>query len=588
MASEFFRGADHTFASHSNFTSIGQNHIHNPSITVYSTPDERNLVLAGLKPVDRSGGYNVSRCAEGTRQWLLDQIHSWLRDLEAPNILLLIGSPGAGKSTIAWTLASQLRAEGLLGCDFFCKRDDVTLSDPTTIWRTVAFNLAKRDTHFADRVIEILKAEKVDPTGVDIGLHFNTLIKDPAAWASVKHTQAQGWDVVGQEANLGAMGVITSEQSTGIRFPVVILDALDECGSDSSQSTQRRLFMDTLMKWLHLHPMFKLVITTRDQDIPPVFRNACHHIILETGDLVSAQSNLDIKYFFEKRLAEIASWYPSLQSWPGESITKQLTDRAAGLFIWAQTVVSFLDKHRGFHDEQLELVLGGSFYEEGDALDRLYNKILHFSFKDYSGHAHVLDTFKYVIGAILLAKVPLHLHNLYHLLGWLKNSSIDFILNQVSSLISDWRGDCPIHINHLSFLEFMCDPKRCPETFFIDRSAHSQSMAWACFRVMNAGLRFNICQIETSYCSNDDLEGLEPRIEEAIPSHLSYSCLFGTEHLQASAFHTDILKEVKTFMYTGFLFWLEVLSLVGEAKRAPRALLSICQWSSVSTSDECS
>jgi hypothetical protein len=342
------------------------------------------------------------------------------------------------------------------------------------------------------------------------------------------------------------------------------------------------MFMNTVTKWLHMHPMFKLVITSRDQDLPPALRDACHHIILQTGDLVSAHSNLDIKRFFEKRLAEIGSWYPSLQSWPGESIIKQLTDRAAGLFIWAQTVVSFLDKHRGFHDEQLELVLGGSFHEEGNALDKLYNKILLFAFKDYP--AQVLQTFKYIIGAILLAKVPLHLHDLYHLLGWLKKSSIDFILNLVSSVISDWRGDRPIHINHLSFLEFMCDPKRCPETFFINHRTHSQMMALACFRVMNAGLRFNICGIESSCYPNDEIEDLAPRIKQAIPSHLSYSCLFGAEHLQSSAFDSDILEEVKTFMYTGFLFWLEVLSLLQEAKRASRALLLIRHWSSVSTS----
>lgn len=583
---DFFRGAHNTEASHCHFTSIGrQDQITNfTSVTVQNTSaEERNSVLAVLKPAERSSVY-ASPCTEGTRQWVLEQIHSWLRDLEAPNILLLSGSPGAGKSTIAWTLASQLQAEGRLGCDFFCKRDDITLSDPTTIWRTVAFHLAQRDPHFADRVIENLNAGKVDPTRVDIGLHFDILIKDPAAWASSKHTQAQGRGTVGvpvRGSRVGRLGITPMHESTETRFSVVILDALDECGSDSSQSTQRRIFMDSITKWSSLHPMFKLIITSRDQGIPPALQNACHRIILETGDLVGAQSNLDIQCFFEQRFAHIASRYPSLQSWPGESIVKQLTDIAAGLFIWAETVARFLEQ--GPPNKQLKLVLDGNFREEGNGIDNLYHQILRLSFED--AKTYVLQTFRNVIGAILLAKIPLYRNDLYRLLERLEDhSSIDYILWKLSSLISDGKGDRPIHIIHLSFIEFMCDPKRCPEKFYIDHQVHSQIMALACFQVMNVDLQFNICQIETSYLPNDALN-LASRIRKAIPSHLSYSCLFGAEHLQSSAFNIKILQEVKTFMYTRLLFWLEVLSILKEVKSASRTLLLICEWASVSVSN---
>ena len=185
----------------------------------------------------------------------------------------------------------------------------------------------------------------------------------------------------------------------------------------------------------------------------------------------------------------------------------------------------------------------------------------------------------------MLAKIPLHRNDVYHLLRPFENESfIDFILEKLSSVISSRKADYPIHIIHLSFREFMCDPKRCDKTFFIDTSTHSQVMALGCFRTMNAGLRFNICRIETSYLSNDELD-LGPRIKEAIPSHLSYSCLFGAEHLQASAFDVEILQEVRTFMYTRLLFWLEVLSLLKKVRTALRALPLVRGWSSVSVSN---
>ena len=564
-------------ASHSNFNDVGQNQFNNCSgVTVHNTPAEtRNSVLAELKPVDQSGCY-VSPCDEGTRQWIFEKIDAWLQDREAPNICLLTGSPGAGKSAIAWTMKSRLQEKGLLGSAFFCKRDDVTLSDPTTIWRTIAFDLAQSDPDFGDKVIENLKAGRVDPTRVDIGLHFATLIKDPANWVSAKYTEMQERAAMGVDGlNFGRIMEVSPGQ---LIFPIVILDALDECGSDPSQSTPRRIFLDTITKWFHLHPMFKLLITSRDQGITPTLRNACGHIALETGDLVSAQSNLDIQCFFRHRFACMASLYPSLSTWPGESRISRLTDLAAGLFIWAETVVRFLEK--GFPEKQLTDILSGNFREDGDRIDNVYRQILHLSFQN--ARADVLLAFKRVVGTILLAKIPLHRNDLYHLLGPLENKSfIDFILERLSSVISSQKADHPIHIIHLSFREFMCDPNRCDNTFSIDTSTHSQVMTLACFRTMNAGLRFNMCRIKTSYLPNDKLD-LGPRIKEAIPRHLSYSCLFGAEHLQASAFDVEILQEVRTFMYTRLLFWLEVLSLLKEVKTALRALQFIYGWSRVS------
>jgi hypothetical protein len=98
---------------------------------------------------------------------------------------------------------------------------------------------------------------------------------------------------------------------------------------------------------------------------------------------------------------------------------------------------------------------------------------------------------------------------------------------------------------------------------------------------MNAELRFNICQIETSHLHNDKLN-LSARIKEAIPDHLSYSCLFGADHLQYTSFDIEILKEVKDFMFIQLLHWLEVLGLLKRVKIASKALFLIGEWSRVS------
>jgi Cdc6-like AAA superfamily ATPase len=173
--SSFFQGSSHINAPHGQFSAIGQNQ-YNIQHAEFTYRTEDDPVLASLKPT-RSP--YVQPCMPGTRQWIIDKIDDWLDDQDAPNILLLTGSPGAGKSAIASTLVSKLQEAGLLGSNFFCKRDDIALSDPAACWRTIAFDLAQRDPLIAKRVVENIKGRKVDPERADIESHFKYLIEDP-------------------------------------------------------------------------------------------------------------------------------------------------------------------------------------------------------------------------------------------------------------------------------------------------------------------------------------------------------------------------------------------------------------------------
>jgi hypothetical protein len=334
--------------------------------------------------------------------------------------------------------------------------------------------------------------------------------------------------------------------------------------------------MNTITSWSRLHPSFKLFVTSRDQHITPSFRKVCHHIAIETGDLTSHESNIDIHTYFEQCLAEISAEHPSLQSWPEPSLIKQLTDHAAGLFIWATTVIRYLEE--GFPKKRLQRILRGAFRQKGDAIDQLYQQILRLSFKD----TEVLDVYKKVVGAIVLAKIPLRRADLVHFLGQPEDeSSIDFVLKKLSSVISIRNADGRIYTNHLSFSEFVCDPGRCDETYLIDPTVHGRIMALACLQVMKLGLRFNICHIKTSHIRNVDLD-LDERIEKSISPRLSYSCNFWAEHLRATTFNMELRNAVSEFLHTRLLYWLEVLSLAKTIKVASQALIHVRDWSLVS------
>ena len=416
-AASFFSVASHTDASRAIFVD-GSRDTHNQ----YIYGEETDTLLATLEPVDRSGNY-VQPCIEGTRLSVLDR---WLDDINERNILWLNGLPGSGKSTIASSLISRLAARGQLGSAFFFKRGDVTLSDPTAVWRTVAYDLAQRDHTFARHLVEALKRRSVDPGRPDITLHFRHLVKEPLIRSSP-------------------------------RLPlIIIIDALDECGSDISQIEQRRIFIDTITQWSSLPGRYKLIVTGRDQRMPDTFRAVCKCVTLSIGDIDDEVANRDIRYFFEVRFAEFGDVLsPELRQ---GRVFDALTTRATGLFIWADTVVRFMEQ--SLAEERLLFVLNGSM--GGDSITSLYRQILEFSFREADDYT--LQTFRRVVAAILMAKAPFHGDELSQFISQ-PSSSVNLILEKLSPVISTVGNR--LYIRHLSFSEFLCDRDRCPKQFYV-------------------------------------------------------------------------------------------------------------------------
>ena len=482
-----------------------------------------------------------------TREKILGDIDQWLNDVETPNILWMSGNPGVGKSTIASSLESRLTERRRARSCFFFKRGDVNLSDPAAVWRTVAFNLAQCDIKFAKNLVQVLEESTLDPGNADIALHFQVLIKE---------TLTKSYDV-------------DSPSST---VPIIIIDALDECDSKGSQ---RWTFLETLTQWEQLPKKFKLIFTGRDESfISQKLRSISKRMPLVSGRDVNAEANRDVRHFLERRFKEELG-RSSLPGWLGNDVLNTLTARAAGLFIWAETVVRFV--REGLHERQLQLVLHGDI-GEGNHVANLYEQILKFSFPRRDDG--MVKIFKLVVSTLVLAKVPLRLVDVAEIVSE-RESHVKFILDGLSSVISRSTDQC-LYIGHLSFTEFICDSKRGsnqdPKWFFIDRSTWSQELAMACFRLMKDGLKFNICDLQSSYLLNDEVENLSQTIEEKISSPLFYSCRFWAAHLLDATINSDgeiLMKEVEDFLYNRVLFWLEVMSLKKEVVAAIIALLSV-------------
>ena len=530
--------------------------------TVYfnSLPEGNDKILGTLRAVGR--GWGAPECMKGTRRAILEDINNWLDKDATPNILWLCGPAGTGKSTIASTLTSQLTMQGRLASSFFFERNDARLSDPAAVWRTVASDLARFDSDLRASLVEVLRKTRVDPGNADIELHFKRMIEEPLTENFKKLSE---------------------------RHPVVVLDALDECGLSASQAAQRTIFLDTLTGWCRLPSGLKLIVTGRDELVPKSFHDGhlFRRIVLPHAEDISSDPEVsnDIRLFLMTRLTDIQTRFPSLSpAWPGNAIIEQLTTHAAGLFIWASTLVKFIEDEESIPSAKLDLILGGKFREGARNMDALYSQILANSF---GRSKDTLRIFRAVVGAIVLAKTPIHRGDLAYFLSRREDETqIDLVLNKLASVISVGKLDKRLKICHLSFSEYLCDRRRCLDGFEIDRSAQSGQLVLACLRLMKDGLRFNICSLKTSHLRNDDVVDLADRIQRSIPSHLSYACRFWAHHLRDTDKkehdHDGLLNAIHNFLYTRLLYWLEVMSLIQEIPMAIAALLAAAQWIGVS------
>jgi len=488
---------------------------------------------------------------EGTRTDILQDIYAWAEDSSQQNILWLSGSPGAGKSAIATTVVSHLSKQQPTVA--FCfERGHAVLGDPAVLWATIAFGLATHDPALQKDIVDVLKDPMVD---LDNGIkdHFKDLIEGPLT--------------------RNCEGFLTKPL-------LVVVDALDECNTSNSTYSPRGILLQTVRKWSQLPRQFKLLVTARpESDISRCLYNVSKYIILHTGNKVTSQSSHDIQYFFEHHFSRIAELYhPKLSTWPDAVTVEHLTQQAAGLFIWAETVIRFMEQ--GPPTVQLSLILDGKL-AMGD-IDGLYLTILQNSFSDST-----LESFNVVVGCIVLAQLPLTYHALEKLLEGVETDiSISFVLDKLKPVIAN-DNENGLRITHQSFADFLKDVNHSTEAFTIDQPKQSRRLTLGCLNVMNGqdGLRFNICNLETSHISNDQIVDLTTRIKTWIPAHLSYACCFWAQHLLGIPEENHdlaIAENVSKFAYTHLLHWLEVLSLTNKIPVASKALKAADQWFQVS------
>ncbi len=527
-----------------------------------------------LKPSSQS--LLDDECLEGTRTNVLQQAKDWLDDTELPNILWISGAPGAGKSAIATTLVKRFSGQGLC-TKVVAKRDFADRRDPRRVWRTLIYNLAGLHAGLKGSIMEALfdvnsdKPHHSHKTSVEEQLEFRDVI----------------------------VNALRDQQFLSV---VTVLDALDEWFTDDNEDW--RALIQTVAGWVDLPRTFRLLVTSRDiPEIRRVLAKVGHHSIsLTTGKGVSTEAKADTRVFFRAKFAEMRKDVKGMPSnWPDDKVVQQLTEYAAGSFIWAKMVVELVGKLGPQAVNCLEDMLSGVELGSVKLMDNLYAKMLFDIFSQLDGKER--EALRSILAAVVLARDPLRKGDLVKLLSSPvsvddTSRSVESAVDQLSCVISV-DEKLLLRIPHKSFSDFLLDHDRSSKamrlfvlkdeeclSYLINREGDSATMAIACLRLMNGSLKFNICGIKTSHRLNEDIPELDALISKNISTALTYACRFWAEHLRNFPRDDQLLHAVlpllKSFLHEKFPHWLEVLSFVKaipsarELLRAAADFLKVC------------
>jgi len=355
---------------------------------------------------------------------------------------------------------------------------------------------------------------------------------------------------------------------------VIIIDALDESGAEAT----RQDILNTLAHGAQLPSNIRIVLTSRPiMDIRQALL-VSHHVQAKSLDDIEADSaTCDITHYISTTLKKVGAAFSNKD-------LEQLAAKSNGLFEWARLACDFLRPRISMIANERFCKITSHAGDGANLLDGMYVM----SLKDLiQGDVDVLERFHSVMRQILWLKEPLSISALDSMRCKFTREGDHFpvgiILGYMASFLTGTINlSTPVRPMHASFYDFLLDKKRSGE-FFVDEADVHHELALASLCVMQDGLRFNICGLETSYVRNSAVADLAMKIEKNIPLHLLYSCRFWATHLHDSRFDTDLANHVVAIV-TGakILYWMEVLGVCKCIGEADRALTSAEGWLQVS------
>ncbi|KAJ7021822.1 hypothetical protein C8F04DRAFT_259065 [Mycena alexandri] len=403
-----------------------------------------HCVSAGDALHDSAERYPQPICHPETRQEILQDLWNWSSETDpSSSVLWLHGPAGSGKSAIAQSLCQKLEQNGRLGGCFFFKRGNSARGNAKRLFPTIAYQLALlKDSHLKDVVCQ--KVED-NPSILDRSLssQLQELIVEPC------------------------------RQSLRGRTLVIVIDGLDECdGHEVQQEVLRAL--GSIADGQPL-PLRFLVASRPEPHIGDMFRAPCLARLHRPFNIEQAFEDVRIYLLdeFSRIRVEHRQTMATISGpWPSSDVIQELIHKSSGYFIYASTVIKFIDDKQFRPTERLDIIMGLIQPEFGSpfaALDQLYTEIL-----SSVQPRHQLIPILTLIAAGFSLRVA-HIEQLLEL----KPGDLRLTLHGLHSVIlvpEEPETNMDLTVHHVSFRDFLGDPAR-SGAFYVGDPWHRADLA---------------------------------------------------------------------------------------------------------------
>ncbi|KAF8870673.1 hypothetical protein BD779DRAFT_519435 [Infundibulicybe gibba] len=415
-----------------------------------------------------SARHDPPRCYPGTRETAIETISDWIEDM-ASYCLWMYGPAGTGKSAVAQTVAELLHQSRTLGASYFFAKGSTGDAFFSTLAYQLMLVIPGLDEHVWAMICD-------DPTVFKKSMdeQLDRLIVQPYLKFDTKPARV-----------------------------VVIIDGLDECNNTVIQTDIIRLILAAGISL----PLQFLITSRPEPELRRAFESCLAPSSVHLPLDKSVDPDRDIRHFLCSEFKRVyqesveIGMLPAPQlPWPSTKDLDQLVYKSSGHFIYAATVVKFVQEDHAHPIERLSAVLQISSESTRStttqsnlahsaafqALDRLYLDVLrkYRNRVELAQILHAIMYFDHVIWFRNCSAVLDQVGDLETVFG-LTSGKVHTTLGGLHSLIDVPKGSHLPRFLHASFTDFLMNPKRSHE-FYFDTNTFEDKLAYAYTRLVLA------------------------------------------------------------------------------------------------------
>ncbi|KAF8985410.1 hypothetical protein BDQ17DRAFT_679476 [Cyathus striatus] len=506
-----FHGA-HSFIINGNINAVDHSRQQGDSQLEYLA--NAACLAAGHQSEER---HDAPKCHPETRKAVIDDIMNWVDSMD-PNkrIMWLQGAAGAGKSSIAQTVAERCSEENKLISAFFFSRTATGTGrdDGTRLVPTIAYQLAISVPLTADLITsEFVKDKAILSYSMEV--QMKNLVIKPLKEVNECHALPH------------------------VPY-LVIIDGLDECKKPEMQSR----ILDMIAKSVRQLsvPLYFLISCRPELEIRTAFNNM---LLRHLHNQVTLDNRYnpenDIYTFIRSEFEKIKLVHPlastlSNLNWPSEPDLKCLVKRATGQFIYPSTVMNYVQDIRHDPRDRLLTVINIKLGEASPytELDTLYKHIICTAVAKANGYENIQRVFQ----ALIYMEFSSLTHVPFMLAAFLQMSESTLRLQLVDlhsiiyvpslELSEENRTQSHIQFFHASFSDFLKDPSR-SEHFYISKKVANVVLGRFCLELI----------------LNNDIPDIQAYVldgnEDSEYSYAYHKFLF---HLRDSEFEVELINRI--------------------------------------------